>query len=337
MPFYDLTMKKYLLEQLNLHPSIKPRDVVKLCYQGVFGAEHLLFDEAAERKRVYDEYACTEPREMPIFEQISDDFCRVNIAAWKKSGLCAEWLFNMFLLTAKESHGDKEAFLRALDEAAEYIGDYKEEYLSGGICAVHHSEEYRVAERPAYRVVSMRIARLIPVLKLINADTHIIAIDGRAASGKTTAAYALCKILGAADIHMDDFFLPPELRNESRMAEIGGNVHYERFAKEVLPNLRGEYAFEYGVFDCSKMALCEKRQVSVSKIKVVEGAYSHHPHFGDYADIKVFSLVDSDEQMHRIFVRNGEEMAKMFKEKWIPMEEAYFEKFKIKKNADIVI
>ena len=61
----------------------------------------------------------------------------------------------------------------------------------------------------------------------------IIAIDGRAASGKSTLAQQLGELLDADVIHMDDFFLPPSLRTKERLSEPGGNVHYERFAEEV--------------------------------------------------------------------------------------------------------
>lgn len=316
---------------------MQPRDVIKMCYQAAFGAEHLLCDLQKAREMFFAEFERTAPREMPIFEQISDDFCRVNIPAWKESGMCGEWLFNMFALTAAEKRGNDDAFLQYLDEAKEYIGDYLCEYLADGIRAVHHSDGYRAAECPAYRVVSMRLARLIPILQRISGETRVIAFDGRAASGKSTAAKALCAILDASSVHMDDFFLPLELRTKERLEEVGGNVHYERFVSEVLPHLRGENRFSYNVFDCSKMQLCGVREVAAAKIKVVEGAYALHPSFGDYADIKVFTDVSSDEQMRRILTRNGEQMAAMFKEKWIPMEEAYYEKFKIKEKADIVI
>ena len=70
----------------------------------------------------------------------------------------------------------------------------------------------------------------------------VIALDGRAAAGKSTLAAALAETLQAAVIHMDDFFLPPALRTPQRLDRPGGNIHYERFAEEVLPRLRGGQA-----------------------------------------------------------------------------------------------
>ncbi len=309
-----------------------------MCYQATFGAEHALTDVSAAREYFYKEFDLTPEKDIPLIEQISSDFCRVNIAAWKFAKLKAEWLFNMFVLSASLGNGSDDGFIRRLYEAEEYIGrENIENYLNGGIRAVHHSENYRAAEKPAYRVVAMRIARLIPILQRVNDDTHVIAFDGRAAAGKTEAAKAFCFITGAAAVHMDDFFLPTELRTEERLAEAGGNVHYERFSEEILPFIKCKDGFSYRVFDCSKMALCGMREVKAADLRVVEGAYSMHPYFGDYADIKVFFDVDADEQMRRIFLRNGENMARMFKERWIPMEEKYHARFGIREKADITV
>ena len=70
---------------------------------------------------------------------------------------------------------------------------------------------------------------------------------------------------------------------------------------------------------------------------LVEGSYSCHSKFLDYADLRVFIDVDERTQMQRIINRNGEEKAKQFKERWIPMEEKYFTAMQIKQKADVVI
>ena len=41
--------------------------------------------------------------------------------------------------------------------------------------------------------------------------------------------------------------------------------------------------------------------------------------------------------MARILKRNGEQMAEMFRTRWIPMEENYFAAFSIKEKADILM
>lgn len=184
--------------------------------------------------------------------------------------------------------------------------------------------------------------RALPLLELLSSlpktdKVCVIAIDGRAASGKTTMAAHLSGILGAGVVHMDDFFLPAQLRTKKRLSSPGGNVHYERFAAEVLPRLSSSEAFSYEVFDCAKMALSGARAVAASRYRVVEGAYSCHPAFGNYMDIRVFSDIDPEEQINRIRARNGEEAAKIFASRWIPMEEKYFAAFGIKEKADFVL
>ena len=162
----------------------------------------------------------------------------------------------------------------------------------------------------------------------------IIAIDGRAASGKTTLAEELAKVLGAAVIHMDDFFLPPELRTPQRLSFPGGNVHAERFQQEVLPYLQQGKAFRYRRCECSRLDYGKWIEVPAAPAVIVEGAYSCHPQFGHYADLTVFCHVDPQEQQRRIVARNGEERWLAFRDRWIPMEEMYLAAYHIAERAD---
>ena len=90
---------------------------------------------------------------------------------------------------------------------------------------------------------------------LASKGSAVIALDGRAAAGKTTLAAALAERLNAEVIHMDDFFLPPEFRTAERLSQPGGNVHYERFSAEVADGILSGKPFEYSVFDCSIMGI----------------------------------------------------------------------------------
>ncbi len=179
--------------------------------------------------------------------------------------------------------------------------------------------------------------RLLTELQMLSGGKRIIAIDGRCASGKTTLADRLAEALGGDVIHMDDFFLPPELRTPERRSEPGGNVHYERFLVEVLPKLRTGEAFSYQRFDCSRMAPGDWIPVQNNGFVFVEGAYSCHPVLGDYMDRKVFLDIDSRTQTERIRKRNGEDRLQDFQQLWIPLEEAYFQAFSVKENADYII
>lgn len=164
-----------------------------------------------------------------------------------------------------------------------------------------------------------------------------VALDGRAGAGKSTAAALLAEYFGARVVHMDDFFLPAELRTPERMAEPGGNVHYERFCAEVLPWLTTGRAGSYRVFDCARMALAGGRTLPAAALTVVEGSYSTHPAIGAAYDLRIFAEVEPEEQMRRIEGRSGPGKARQFRDKWIPLENAYFEAYGVKERCDMVL
>ncbi|NMD39084.1 MAG: uridine kinase, partial [Christensenellaceae bacterium] len=69
----------------------------------------------------------------------------------------------------------------------------------------------------------------------------IMAIEGRAASGKTTLANFLGKKYNATIFHIDDFFLPIKLQTPKRLSKAGENIDHERFLYEILlPIKNGE-------------------------------------------------------------------------------------------------
>lgn len=336
---------------------MQPQDALKLCYQAAFGAEHLLLDTAAARGYLKAEFSAVDAAaDVPLCEPISKNIHRVNLAAWKAAGLPLAWLFSMFQKTAAVPHqSDAHAQFAASLEIVSMLADsaklpfaltdwqrYIDAYMQTARGPVHHSDAYRQAERPAYRIVTAAYTRLIPLLLQLHAcapgDTPcVVAIDGRSASGKTTVAAQLSAILDADAVHMDDFFLPAELRSSERFATPGGNVHHERFAAEVLPHLAKKDSFSYRMFDCGTMEYGADRCIKASDYRIVEGSYSCHPALGDYMHVRVFCDVDADEQMRRIVARNGQDMARMFAERWIPMEEAYFAENGTKDKADLVL
>lgn len=336
---------------------MEPQDAVKLCYQAAFGAEHLLQDEEAAYRYLEEEYNAVEANSKPLYEWIHPNMCRVNLAAWKREQMPLKWLFRMFAMTAADPPKDGRRMFRECVDTVETliteeqieeraVGMTKErwqtflsEYPVNQPVAVHHSEEYRQQERPAYRLVSGRFVRLFTILQEVaglSSEVKVVAIDGRCASGKTTLACQLEQVTGAGVVHMDDFFLPPKMRTEERMREAGGNVHYERFAGEVLPFVADARSFRYRRFDCSRMELGAEREVPAGMLRIVEGAYSCHPAFGKYMDLRVFCSVEPKEQLRRIKERDGCEMLERFRNQWIPMEEKYFKHFKIQENAELV-
>ena len=169
------------------------------------------------------------------------------------------------------------------------------------------------------------------ILSLIKKRPCIIALDGRCAAGKSTLASVMKKEFGATVFHMDDFFLLPQMRTAER-----NYLNVEWLLKEVLlPLSRGE-SFSYKPYECFASCFGKEIFCTPAQISVVEGVYSCRPELRKFYDLCVFADIDKDEQKNRILLRNADK-AQMFFSKWIPLEEEYFEAFRIKENADLVL
>lgn len=165
-------------------------------------------------------------------------------------------------------------------------------------------------------------------------DRVIIVIDGKAASGKTTLAEFIKSKYSATIIHMDDFFLPNNLKSDQRLKTPGGNIHYERFKEEVI-----DYFYQdinYKKYDCSTRTYQNRQVKNNQGIIIIEGSYSMHPYFGKYYDLSIFVDIDSILQKERIQKRNPNNSQDFFN-KWIPYENNYIDCFKINLKADIII
>ncbi|MBR2942474.1 MAG: (d)CMP kinase [Clostridia bacterium] len=173
---------------------------------------------------------------------------------------------------------------------------------------------------------------------LMKEKPHVlVAIDGPAASGKTTLAAHLAGRYGAQTLHMDDYFLQTHQRTPERYAQPGGNVDRERFLEEVLLPLSGGAAYVRRRFDCAAMTLLEGETVQPGRLTVIEGSYSLHPVLAPRYDLRVLLTVDACTQSARILARNGEEKHRQFMERWVPLENRYFEQTRIEERADMLL
>lgn len=167
-------------------------------------------------------------------------------------------------------------------------------------------------------------------------DRIIVAIEGGCASGKTTLSRKLSEYYDANIIHMDDFFLPFEMRTTERMNEIGGNIDYERFKAEIADNILKNEKFSYGVFDCSIGKVNKTVNITPKKINIIEGVYSLHPNYEHIYNLKIFLKIDEQTQIERLKIRNPEKLERFINE-WIPKENDYFNKFGIEDKCDLVL
>ena len=159
-------MRSILLAHARRYPLMEPRDAVKLIYQNEFGGGHLIRDESACLDFLRREYeSVTQRSDLPLTEEIGNEIVRVNLAALDASGYSVDVLGNSFLLSAAVHQGNLDSFLHKLSTLRELTEDgkmpfspndletYLESYAAAGYPPVSHSETYRNAYHPAYRVI----------------------------------------------------------------------------------------------------------------------------------------------------------------------------------------
>lgn len=168
------------------------------------------------------------------------------------------------------------------------------------------------------------------------AGSVIAALEGGAASGKTTLANQIADRLHCPVIPMDDFFLPPALRTETRLAEIGGNIDYLRFNAQVAEPLRKGRPVSYDVYDCHREQMTESRVIAPCQVILVEGVYSLHPLYRDAYNLRLFLRTSPETQDARLRER-GEWLYRRFQEVWLPLEKAYFDSENWESCCDAVI
>ena len=155
-----------LTAHLHRYPKMQPQDVVKLLYQGEFGPGHMIKDPAQSLRRLEDEFAQVEhDPTIELTEDIGNGFVRVNLAALGIEVCSLEKLSEMFVRSANQITGDMNRFQEKLVMIKNRFADfpfeftysdyavYLDGYLAAGCPAVSHSEIYREAYHPAYRVV----------------------------------------------------------------------------------------------------------------------------------------------------------------------------------------
>lgn len=179
----------------------------------------------------------------------------------------------------------------------------------------------------------MNIKELIETIRQIDQKQVIIAIDGRTGAGKSTLGRQLADVLGGTLLHMDDFYLKKAQRTPSRLKEVGGNVDYERFLKEVLMPLKQGRMIIYRTFNHHKFAPHRFGiPIMAHQYVIIEGSYAHHPYFGHYYDVGIFCTITPTKQKERLIKREGIIKYQDFEKLWIPKEEAYFKEFEIEKG-----
>ncbi len=341
-----------LLDHFKKYPLLDIQDIFKFLYQSTFGCEHMVTSETEAEKRICDEFKNVTNNCEDHIEELDGDYCRGSLSLLS-DGITPKTLAKLFCLSSKKESAlaseleikiecaraliiegalplDLEAFDRELSK-----------WKACGYPSIHHSDRFKKAYSPSYRVISKEYIPFLPLLTMIDKmllrGKARIAIEGGSASGKSTLADILSNIYDCNVFHMDDFFLRAEQRTKARYAEIGGNIDRERFLPEVLFPLSKNEPFSYRPYDCSTFSLTEPINVYPKPLSVIEGVYSMHPEFRAFYDYSVYLNISDKAQKERINKRNSPDMANRFFNEWIPLENRYFNEFNIRDLCDLII
>ena len=153
--------------QRNDYPQSTVQDVYKSFYQAHFGAEHMISDTAAVRAYLlYEvEVAAADSVINPYYEPVGANsaYVRVYLRGVNEGLLTAEQLADAFIRSAKPSDMPQQAWadewsriVQTMRETGWEIDDEECAMLTEAAqnnYAVHHSQAYRNAYHPHYRIV----------------------------------------------------------------------------------------------------------------------------------------------------------------------------------------
>ncbi len=346
--------QKNLQEILSLHrqryPLMEPADYGKLIYQNEYGPEHMISSPDQVLRRLTQEWeeAATgqNPPCAPSIEEIGNHLYRFHLTADYDPSIAAPLLARLFCLTGKQRRGTSEGLkkkLAVLREQGQQPGfPAPEPWLSGyirsGCPALHHSEAFRQAYAPHYRILRDEYAIYFPILDriegLLRTGPVLIAVDGPCGSGKSSLADLLAEVFPARVLHMDDYYLPLEQRRPGWEHTPCGNMDLERFLREVLlPASAGEPVASRP-YSCQQGRLLESRWLPPAPLTVVEGSYSQHPMLAPRYDLKIFLHCRRQEQLSRLRQREDTRLD-AYLQRWIPLEEAYYRTWDIRSKCDL--
>ena len=159
-------LEQVLRRHARKYPMMQPTDAVKLIYQNVFGGGHLIRDPEACRNALQREYECTpQDPHAPLLESIGNGLVRVMLNAVHANNYSIRQLGEDFIRSSQEHKGNLNGFLIKLEIlrkvtasgvfefTLEELETYLDKYKSAGYPMVSHSEQYRQAYNPAYRIV----------------------------------------------------------------------------------------------------------------------------------------------------------------------------------------
>ncbi len=337
-----MTKQKFvreMLAQLERHYAGSPepewQDAVKFIFQGMLGAGHLLSSSEAAAVCVREEMASLSPDPSePLYEILSPSWCRLNLRRAMAEGIQPEIIAGLMMTSEPlTAFTRRDVYDVCKEELSSRYGalflDAGSECILNAKWLPSHSDAYKERYHPAYRLIA---TGWLPCMEAIihisrkqkTADRLMITLDGPCASGKTTLAEKLSRVFSAALIHTDDYVVPHAQKTRERLAIPGGNCDVERLTEEIVEPWKQGRKILCRKYDCASDCLLAWQSLPDSKTLIIEGCYCNLPPIRQAADVKLFLDAPWSIREKRLRRRETISSLRMFYERWIPLENAYF-------------
>lgn len=158
-----------ILKHLSDYPLSRPQDIVKLLFQRYFGPGHMVTDEIKVRVRIEAEMMDASEDTAPVvYEPIGNGFFRFHLKglndAYGPYRLSRDFIRSASFVPDSEACtvaltdelkalSDCEEFFEAASFTREEYNEFTDEYIKAGCPLISHSDVYKKAYKPAYRVV----------------------------------------------------------------------------------------------------------------------------------------------------------------------------------------
>ena len=166
--------RELLIAHVQSYPQSQIQDVFKYLHQSAFGCEHLVSSLDAAEAYINREYAQVDRAAPPLIEPLDGGYSRVHLSCLN-TGSSAGTLARYFFLSAKREPNAAVELTQKLEIAKKLVSEHLlpfsteefksavEEWKNTGYPALHHSDAFRNAYHPAYRVIANEF---IPQLSL---------------------------------------------------------------------------------------------------------------------------------------------------------------------------
>jgi hypothetical protein len=163
-----------VVSEIASRPLADASDIYKLLHQSVFGVGHIIQSKESAKDYLLKEIATLEPTKADerLYEDIGGGMVRVNLRPFRDSKKSTDTLLQAMIESANSNSGTPETMANRINEVysllatqqkkelAEGLKSLAETQASKGYPALHHSEAYRNAYWPAYRIVEKRHLKL---------------------------------------------------------------------------------------------------------------------------------------------------------------------------------